>query len=176
MRRRRRGFVLLAVLFILLVLLVGAGTFFASASRNQVAAQSLAAQQIAVSRAELAAQRGVRDIRSRRIIPTGLFGRPNPMNGIADCASNCLTFGPVDNGSAIPPSEGGGLQWDYVVFQPSTALGVPANRYVVQGNGYYGTTTTSPSFTSARVEVEIDVDNNSNTGRNCNACTDGFMP
>lgn len=173
-RTRRRGFVLLAVLFILLVLLVGAGTFFAAASRNQMTAQSLASQQIAVSRAELAAQRAIRDIRSRRIIPNALFGRPTP-NGIADCSGNCLFFGPVDNGNALPPSEGGGLQWDYVIYK-SAQFGTPVNRFVVQGNGYYGTTTTSPSFTSARVEVEIDVDNNANTGRNCNACTDGFMP
>jgi|JI102314A1RNA_FD_contig_31_1836453_length_1085_multi_3_in_0_out_0_2 type II secretory pathway pseudopilin PulG len=172
-RIRRRGFVLLAVLFILLVLLVGAGTFFASASRTQLTAQSLASQQIALSRAELAAQRAIRDIRARRIIPNALFDRPTP-NGIPDCASNCLFFGPVDNGNALPPSQGGGLQWDYVVFRSNQAG--PTNRFVVQGNGYYGTTTTSPSFTSARIEVEIDVDNNSNTGRNCNACTDGFMP
>lgn len=175
MRRSQSGFVMLAVIFILLALFLAAGAYFGTTSRGQTMGQTIAAQQIAVARADFAVQRGIRDIRARAVVPTGLFERPEP-NGIPDCGGNCIFFGPV-MGAGPPtdgPFQGGGQLWDYVIYKRGQA-GSPAGRYVVQGNGYFGRPGQA-NFTTSRIEAEIDVDTSGGGGRNCNACSDGFMP
>ena len=71
----------------------------------------------------------------------------------------------VDNGPATELVAGGGLQWDYVIYKSNLA-GTPANRYIIQANGYYGYTTTSQAFTNSRIEVEIDLGSNTGPGNN----------
>lgn len=150
---------LLAVIFILLALFLAAGAYFGASGRTQLSSQTLASQQIAISRAEFAAQRAVRDIRGRVVIPSALFPRPTP-NGIPDCGGNCIFQGPLNGPLNTSPFEGGGQLWDYVVWRPESGLGVLASSFRIQGNGYFGTPGSS-NFTTARVEVEIEVDQNS---------------
>lgn len=174
MRRTRspkRGFVMLAVIFVLLALFLAAGTYFGTTSRSQSLGQTLATQQIAVARAELAVQRGIRDIRARTVVPASLFSRPTP-NGIPDCGGNCINSGTISGGTQSP-FEGGGQLWDYVIYRSDQA-GSPTTRFVVQGNGYFGRVG-AENFAQARIEAEIDVDNAGSNTPACNGCgIDGF--
>lgn len=154
--RRRRGFILLVVLVIMLALVIAATGFLNQAEQSGQTAVAGAGQSIAVMRAEQAAQDAVRAIRGNEIIVRALTARIAP-DGATNCANvNCISrvapAGPVN----LPLRDGGGLQWEWVVYK-SGQPGTPANRYMIQATGMYGFTATAANFTSARIEVEIDV-------------------
>jgi Tfp pilus assembly protein PilX len=148
--------VLIVALFIMLVLGIVAVGFMAQAEQTGRTALAVSGQQIAVMRAEAAAMDAVRAIRGNQINPGGLTARPPP-DGAANCANvNCIMRVQPPGPATVPLREGGGLQWEWVVYK-SMQPGTTANRYTIQANGFYGYTNTAPNFTTARVEVEIDI-------------------
>jgi hypothetical protein len=153
--RQPRGYALLFVVLILLMMTIGAGAYFEMSARNQLTSVAGSGEQIAFARAQAAAQQAVLDLRSNTVSVAGLIARADP-DGLADCTYFCVPSTLHDNGTALPLAQGGGLQWDYLIYK-SNRVGTPTHRYIIQGNGYYGYTTTSASFTSSRVEVEIDL-------------------
>lgn len=158
MKRRRDGYVMLFVLLVLLALSVAAAGYFSMTTRSRMAAQDLLGQEIALSRAQLAAEQAVLDVRAGAVSLGELFPRSTP-DGVAGCGGNCVVRGPIDSGAGdggISLAQGAGLQWEYVIFK-SDQVGTPAQRYTIQATGYYGFTAASATFATARVEVELDV-------------------
>jgi type II secretory pathway pseudopilin PulG len=152
----KRGFTLIFVLFAVMLLTLLGTAFFASTTRARGTATEVSSQQMAVARAEMAVQRAILDIRSGVAVPVGLVARPAP-DGIAGCGGlNCLVRA-KDNGKTLGLMQGGGLQWDYIIYKSDQLLGTAPNRYTIQANGYYGFSATGAVFNAARIEVEIDV-------------------
>jgi len=158
MRRRPQGYVLVFVLLVLLALSVAAAGYFSMASQGRSASQALLSQETAYGRAQFAAEQAVLDIRAGAVALSVLTPRTAP-DGVVGCGGiNCVTRGPVDSGAdaGLGPSEGGGLQWEYVIYK-SDQIGTPAQRFTIQATGYYGMSTNSANLATARVEVEMDV-------------------
>jgi hypothetical protein len=157
MKPRADGYVLIFVLLVLLALTVAAAGYFSMTARGQRASQDLLAQEVAVGRAQMAAEQAVLDVRAGVVSLTDLTPRTEP-DGVAGCGGNCITRGPIDNGSdaGVGLSEGGGLQWEYAIYK-SDQIGTPLQRYTIQATGYYGFRQTSVTYATARVEVEMDV-------------------
>ena len=141
--RRARGYTLIFVMLILLVLTIAATAYFTSASRGQYASMVATAKQLAVARAQYGAQRTVLEIRNNTVVPTALTPRAAPLD-FADCvgSGNCIAIGPVNAGSTLDLASGGGLQYDCIVFKLNQ-IGSPPNRYVIRSTGYFGYTATS---------------------------------
>jgi type II secretory pathway pseudopilin PulG len=157
MNTHPRGFTLVFVLFAILLMTITATAYFSSTVRGQSVSIEVSAQQMAVSRAQMAAQQAVLDLRANRINPSLLPSIATP-DGVTGCLapSQCLVR-VEGNGTALSLNEGGGMQWDYVIYKTDNFLGRIEGRYTIQANGYYGYTPTSTVFNQSRFEVEIDV-------------------
>lgn len=157
MKHRANGYALLFVLFVLLALSIASAGYYSMTVRSRSGSHDLLAQQVAMGRAEFAAEQAVLDIRGGAVALIDLTPRATP-DGVAGCGGNCVTRGPVDNGhdGGVGLSQGGGLQWEYVIYK-SDQVGTPAQRFTIQATGYYGFGATSTTFTTSRVEVEMDV-------------------
>lgn len=157
-RRRSgpRGFILIVVLFIMLVLGIAAVGYLTQAEQAGRTALAVSGQQVAVMRADAAALDAVRAIRGNQVALGALMAR-TPPDGALNCANvNCVMRIQPAGPANLSPREGGGLQWDWVIYK-SMQPGTNANRYTIQANGYYGYSNTASNFTTARVEVEIDI-------------------
>lgn len=155
-RSQPRGFILIVVLFVMLVLGIVAVGYLTQAEQAGRTALAVSGQQVAVMRADAAALDAVRAIRGNQVALGGLTGRAPP-DGALNCANvNCVMRIQPSGPANVSLREGGGLQWDWVIYK-SMQPGTNANRYTIQGNGYYGYTNGAPNFTTARVEVEIDI-------------------
>jgi type II secretory pathway pseudopilin PulG len=155
MRLHRRGAVLLFVLVAIAVLGILVAAYYSQAGESQLTAQSVAAQQVAMSRAEKGLQEALRRLRTGGIVIAGITPctEADPLN----CPAGTFVYqAPVDNGQATYLEQGGGLEYDFVVFK-RPLLGAPPNRYNVRATGFYGYTRTATNLATAVVEAEIDV-------------------
>jgi Tfp pilus assembly protein PilX len=154
LRRRPRGAILIFVLVILLLLTLAAAAYFQMSSSSRATSLAVVSQQIASSHAEQGAQQAISDVRSRTVVLTSLTGRPAPVD-MADCnVGNCVARATVDNGPALSPAEGGGLQWNYMIYKPQIGS---AERYIIVVTGFHGYARTSLGYAESRLEVEIDI-------------------
>ena len=170
MKRTPRGYVMIFVLLILLVLTMVVASLYAQGAELRSANQTLAMQQIAEMNADRGVQQAIQDLRSgnlnltliyntctpgndhRNNCPAGYLempASPNPDGGIPILTNACT------GSSACNPAEGAGLQYTYFVYRsanPST----PVNRYTIQATGYAGMSETALNLVTAVVEVEIE--------------------
>jgi Tfp pilus assembly protein PilX len=165
-RRRPQGWVLVAVLAVLLLLSLLVAGFFAQAQDAAAMTRVNMGQQLAMSHAEFAVQEAIRALRSQQIPVTGLAGTCTDIEIADNTCPNTLPSPLVDNGSASELGNMGGLQYQYIVYKRfSTDAAQPPNRYMVRATGYYGYRLTSSNLVTSIIEVEVDV------GKGNNHCT-----
>jgi type II secretory pathway pseudopilin PulG len=165
-RRHPRGWVLIAVLAVLLLLSLLVAGFFAQSQDAAAMTRVNMGQQLAMSHAEFAVQEAVRALRSQQIPVTGLAGTCTDTEIIDNTCPNVIASPLVDNGSGSDLGTMGGLQYQYIVYKRfTTDPAQPPNRYMVRATGYYGYTLTSNSLVTSIIEVEVDV------GKGNNRCT-----
>ena len=175
---RQRGWILIVVLLLLLALTVVVAGYYAQSEDTMFAAQASRAQQVAYAHAQYGLQKGIRDLRTGALTLSlaGTCDQPNPRNCTAgffidQAALSGNNPNPVNNGKVSPDggvydlNEGGGLQYEYLVFRRSGDPGLPSNRYVVRSVGYYGFRLDAPNLVTTILEAEIDIGNPS--GFNC---------
>ena len=188
-RRRRnrrpapRGWVLLAVMVMLLVMSLGVAGYYVQSESWLSVSGITRCQQVAASNAEAGMQEALRRIRSNTMDPSLLTGTCTSLSvANSTCPTSSRIFvAPLDRGgnklgqTNVNTESGGGLNYDYTVFKQTVATvdpGLPTNRYLLQVRGYCGYAqedggTNSPSLISAIVEAEVDVGKSNNTGPNC---------
>ena len=161
--RRQRGWILLAVLVVLLGLALAVTAFYTQSEAFAVTGTQMSAYQVAASRAELGAQAALASIRQSMVNVETLLdcGDPDPM---IQCTgvNQKIAVGPVDSGLAYALKEGGGLQYRYVIYKRPAlpgigVIGANLNRYTIRGEGFYGYTLTSQNLFTSVVEMDIEV-------------------
>lgn len=168
--RRRRGFVMVLVLVVIAALAVLASALYLEAESNLITAQSVTAQQIATSRADLGLQTAIARLRSANLggvnvealVPCDLTQRNNdPFECPASSTirSPQITGAlPFDAGNAQSLAQGGGLQYAYVIYARSlpAATGIaPTGLLTIRAIGYYGYSPTDPKLVTSIVEAEL---------------------
>jgi Tfp pilus assembly protein PilX len=159
-KRRRahpRGWVMIMVLLVLLVMSILVAGFYMVSSDSAGLARIVVGQQVAMSHADTGLQDGLRAVRAAQI-PLGTLTPCSQADVDAiTCATAYIT--PIgDNGSSTDLTANGGLQYQYMVYTKSNATdpGMPSNRFFIRSIGYYGYKTTSNSLITSIVEVEVD--------------------
>jgi Tfp pilus assembly protein PilX len=177
--RRPRGFVLIFVMLMLLLLTLMVASVYEQAQDLRASSMSTAFNDVSASNAEFGLQEGIRAVRAGELLVSGLSGTSciGGDNYRVDCMPGtylepvlpAVTDGGlpiVDNGAVDPdggkwsPLEGGGLRYNYVVFHSASVLNQPLNRYTVRATGYAGATLGSQSMVSTVLEAEIEVGSN----------------
>jgi hypothetical protein len=137
-------------------------------------------EQVATVNAERGLQEAFRAIRNLDISATAIVGS---CTGGVSYATDCMpssyreTFGLsdggviLDNGTKKTASEGGGLQYSYVVYVTPENIG--RSIYTVQATGYAGASVTSVNTVTAVVEGEILVGSSGFNCANSYDCTGG---
>jgi hypothetical protein len=164
-RRRQGGWTLLMVLFILLALSFMVGAYYTQTEDHLFTGQAVGAHAIATARAEEGAQQAVALMRSGTINVNAITATCNDTasNPLTSCNTagigimlNPTTGAPLDNGHALSARQGGGLQYNYVIYKPQLT-GATTNLYRVRSIGYYGYSLTSPNLFSSELEVTVEV-------------------
>ena len=177
MRRKQGGWILLMVMLILLLLGLAVAGFYSETESHLFTGQSIAAYQLASSRAERGAQEAVSMLRAGSLPLNSIVGPCNdtpPIDPFANCGVVGMGIlrpgGPVDNGSpganlSVPPLagpdlvNGGGLQYQWVVYRPAAFAG-NQNLYAVRAIGYYGFNLNSNTLYTSELEVMVEVGTN----------------
>jgi hypothetical protein len=178
-RQRSGGWVLAAVLAVLLLLSLLVAGFYAQSQDATAMTRVSMGQQLALSHAEFGVQEAVRGLRAQQV-PTGLITTTCTDAEVAGgtCpAGGSIVSDLVDNGPAQPLSTMGGLQYQYVVYRRTTTdAAQPPNRFVVRSTGFYGYCNAPPctaldaaASVTTILEVEVDVGNGS-----AYECTGGY--
>ena len=153
--RRQRGWILLVVLAMLLMLSLIVTGLFVQSSEHLMTTRSVSGQQVAVQRAEEGLQVAMQAIRGREITMSSTTNYCNEQLA-ADCpAGDRYSIPPVNKGSALDLREGGGLQYEYHIIRRQQP-GVPVTRFVIQSVGYYGYQG-SKNMITAVVEADVDM-------------------
>jgi Tfp pilus assembly protein PilX len=153
--RRPRGWIMLAVLGLLLLVTMIATGLYTQSEQHLFTTKAMAAQQVAVQRAEQGFQIALQGVRASTIPVTSITQFCNTTLA-QDCPTTArYTILPVDNGTVLGLSQGGGLQYQYYIIRRNLP-GTPVNRYVIQSVGFYGFSGT-PNIVSSIVEGDVDV-------------------
>lgn len=164
---RPRGYVLIVVLMLLLVLSIGAAAFYLQAQDLTLVTRSSVNQQIAVANADMGLQESLRALRALEVDVYQIAGTCTDAEVTNNTCAFAVRSGIVDGGaSPMDISAGGGMRYEYIVYRRTTTdPGYPPNRYVIRSNGYAGYTFESSNLISSTVEMELDV--GVNTRFNC---------
>ncbi len=166
--KRPRGYVLIMVLIVLLVLTLLVAGLYSASEDGRFTAQTMMAQRVAAARADQAAQMALAQVRAGTILGTGFTFCSGPPDGqirIGNClAGNYVTSG-VISGPALTGStqyeNGAGQQYQWWIYRQSNPDGSDPLRsaevYNVYAEGYFGSDSTSPNFTVAAVIAEITI-------------------
>jgi hypothetical protein len=166
-----RGYVLLFVLMILLVLSLVVASLYAQSQELKSSNLAASFQQIAAINADRGVQAAIQAMRNGAILaPTGTCTPGD--NYRTDCPGagvGYVEYGVptsdggifIEPGAACPsgdcsPTEGAGLQYSYFVYR-SAAPSNPLNRFTIRATGYAGMSATALTLTTAVVEVEIEL-------------------
>lgn len=159
---RQHGYVLIFVMLSLLLMSVIVATVYSQSTQLRSSSRSLMNEQVATVNAERGLQEAFRAIRNLDIPVTNIVGS---CSGGVSYTTDCLpgsyleTFGLadggviLDNGTNKSASEGGGLQFSYVIYVAPENVGRAV--YTVQATGYAGTSVTAVNTVTAVVEGEI---------------------
>lgn len=153
---------MIAVLIALLMVSVLATGFFMQSRDSGSMAYVTMAQMVAANNAELGLAEGIRRIRSSEVDP-GLVSTCT----IASVEANaCATYesGYVSGPATADVSNGGGLQYRFLVFQlpPSGDPNLVDNRYMIRATGYYGMDLNAPGLVTSILESEVDMGRRTN--------------
>ncbi len=166
--RQARGYVLIMVLMVLLVLTLLVAGLYSASEDGRFTAQTMMAQRVAAARADQAAQLALATVRAGLITNSGYTFCTGPVAKLrtGNCAGSNLVTSGVVNGPAI----GGGTQYEngagqlyqwWIYKQANPDGSNPTNRaddiFSVYAEGYFGQDDTYPSFTVAAVIAEITV-------------------
>jgi Tfp pilus assembly protein PilX len=170
LRRRPRGYVLLFVLMILLVLTLIVASLYSQAQELRSANLSASFQQVAAMNADRGVQVAIQAMRSGAlsVVPITTPCTPGEDHR-TNCPSGYVEMSPpsADGGVTIlttactgtspcSPAEGAGLQFTYFVYR-SAVPNTPTNRYTIQATGYAGNSEAAVSLVTAVVEAEIEL-------------------
>lgn len=164
--RAQRGWVMITVLMILLVLTLVVSGFYMQAEDSTSINRMNQGQKFAVAHAEQGLQEGVRMVRAAQVsIPLGTCLDAEIAAGT--CPPGNFVASPlVNNGNALELAAGGGLQYQFFIYKRTNVgdVGVPTsvNRVVIRSNGFYGYTLNSPNLVTSILEVEMDVGRGNN--------------
>ncbi len=173
-RRRSAGFVLVMTMFTLLVLTMVVSGYYAQTAESLVSSKLIAGSHVALANARLGLQQGILTMRQAppitydqitQTVPT--FSLPDmtdviPSTGI-DGSGLGFRSTMVDNGTGASLQNGGGLQYQWVVYRSPADVsavdssGAPARRLRIRSIGYYGSSLTSRLLLTSVVEAEIDI-------------------
>jgi hypothetical protein len=152
---------MLMVLLVLTALTIGAASFHSQSADNLLTSHSLNAYQMAAARAEQGSQMALAMVRSGILKPNTLVGTCSD----TDPFTTCTTFlggtsTLVDNGRAMPPREGGGLQYMYMIYRPvmtGDPTKTPSDLYTIRAVGYFGYALNSPNLFVSEVETQFNL-------------------
>lgn len=169
--RRQRGWVLIAVLAMLLVMSLMVAGFFAQSQDAAAITRVSAAQHVAVSHAEAGIQEAVRAVRAQQVNTSTIITSCTDSDIINSTCPSLILSDLVDNGTTNALDDRGGLQYQYVIYKRDSTNdpAQPTNRYVIRSTGYYGYTLNSNAMVTSILEVEVDVGKGSKY-----QCTGGY--
>lgn len=171
-RQTSRGYILVFVLLILLVLSLVVAALFVQAQELRSSTMAASNHTVAAANADRGIQEAIRALRNGDITVTGIVGTcPGGDNyrtcgvaayvepGIAvDGGILIITNSSVAaDGGVLSPGEGGGLQFSYAIYRSSTVGSQPLNRYTIRATGYAGATETARNMVTSVVELEIEI-------------------
>jgi hypothetical protein len=166
-----RGYVLLFVLMILLVLSLVVASLYAQSEELRASNLTASFQQIAAVNADRGVQAAIQAVRNGTLsVPSGTctpgeayrtdcpglgagyaeYGVPTSDGGIF------IEPGSACSGAGCTPTEGSGLQYSYFVYR-SAAPSNPLNRYTIRATGYAGMSEQALNLVTSVVEVEIEL-------------------
>jgi hypothetical protein len=165
-RRRQGGWILIIVMMILLLLGLSVAGYYSETESHLFTGQSIAAYQLAALRAERGAQEAISMLRAGSLPVANITGVCNdtpPNDPLVSCTSAGMGIlrpgGIVDHGTGPDLLNGGGLQFNYVIYRPAAFAGTQ-NLYAVRAIGYYGYTLTSNLLYTSELEVMVEVGTN----------------
>jgi hypothetical protein len=163
-RKRRRGWVMVAVLMVVFVITLMASAFFLQASDAASMNSMGSAVTIAATNADLGFKNGVRELRNGNLVVAALQNLPPCAEAAvaADSCANIVNSAIVNNGPDAGLGAGGGLQYQFSVYRRarpdgSEDPGQPRNRFTIRSIGYYGYTLNSANLVTSIVEGEIEI-------------------
>lgn len=171
-RRRPRGFALILVLAVLLVLSIVAASTYASSADTEVTSSVVMSQRLAATRADQAVQLAIAQVKAGMVNPTninnllpcsGIVGHLHAPVGPVCTSAVTMTSGTVLGTAANDDfSEGAGMQYQWWIYRRSLPDGGTnsANQMLVNiyAEGYYGSAPTSNNFAVSAVEAEMYVE------------------
>jgi Tfp pilus assembly protein PilX len=147
-----KGYALLFALGLIAVMVVAIGGLMMRTANQNLVAKGVLADQIAMERAESAAETVISQIRS---------GTAGALTGFAQCggpsscdASNMVHLA-VDAGSSLPLDQKGGRQYEYWLYRSVSGVGGVGGTFTIVADGFYGFAN-STNLATAEVVVEID--------------------
>jgi hypothetical protein len=172
--RRQRGWIMLVVMLLLLALSLSVTAYYTESEDFLYTGQSVTAYNIAALRAEQGVQEALSQIRSGQLNPVAVI-KSNTCQPTApqDEWTACITAPLGILGQPVPPpgapdltiplQEGGGMQYQWLVFHPP-GTGIPQNLYAIRSRGFYGYQGSKNLYVS---EVEITVQIGSSGSGKC---------
>ncbi len=178
LERRARGYVLLMVLVVLLVLTLLVAGLYSASEDSRFTAQTMMAQRIASARADQAAQLAIATVRAGTVSASSLLpwcSFPEPSSGAilragGDCTTGAyVTSGRISGGicdSSGGPENGRGILYQWWIYKQGKAFGVPpddqaAEVFNIYAEGYAGCDSVvpanSPIFTVSAVQAEVTI-------------------
>jgi hypothetical protein len=170
-RTQPRGWVMIMVLLVLLVMSILVAGFYAMSFDSAGMSRIIVAQQVAMSHADTGLQDGLRAMRALQLDTSVLTTQCTSAEVDSNACATIISSTLGDNGSGADLSANGGLQYQYFVYRKPTAddPGQPSNRFVVRSVGYYGYLQTANNLVTSVVEAEIDIGSGTNY-----KCTGGY--
>lgn len=165
-KRRQGGWILIVVMMILLLLGLSVAGYYSETESHLFTGQSIAAYQLAATRAERGAQEAIAMLRAGSLPVANITGVCNdtpPNDPLVTCAAPGMGIlrpaGIADNGSGADLTNGGGLQFNYVIYRPAAFAGTQ-NLFAVRAIGYFGYTLTSNVLYTSELEVMVEIGTN----------------
>ena len=163
MRRGPRGYVLVMVLAVLLVLTLLVAGLYSTSEDSRFTAQTMMGQRVAAARADQGAQLAIAQVRSGAFTQTQLAALTpctspaTQLRTTGNCATgNFFTSGLIDNGAGDLDNRAG-HQFQWWVYKQSMPDGTNPkfDIFHVYAEGYYGLASTSTNYSVAAVVAEI---------------------
>lgn len=159
-RNKPRGYVLIFVLLMLLVLGIITAGLYSSSEETVYTAQVMMAQKVAASRADQALQLGIASVKAGGVQLQALVPCDGPATVLR--AGSCGPAVMVTSGLVTGPNvgdlmDGAGQQYQWWVWRRALPDGGGLNAQLVNvyAEGYWGLTPDSHNYTVAAVEAEV---------------------
>ena len=163
---RRRGYVLIMVLVVLLVLTLLVAGLYSASEDSRFTSQVMLGQRVAAARADEAVQRAVATLRAGTFTTNDLVALPyctTPITHLrtaGTCGSGAfLTSGQMSGPTDGDLENGAGLLYQWWIYHQSNPDGTaPPNSFEIfniYAEGYFGYATTRENFSVAAIAAEV---------------------